>query len=368
LESVGREVLGEGEGKKKRDVVVGMIGYPNVGKSSTVNVLMGEKRVSVSATPGKTKHFQTLNVRKGLTLCDCPGLVFPTFMKTKASLVASGVFPIAQLRHYAEAVGEVISRVTRGQIQKLYGLSFPMHKAVTAEALMDAHATMRGFMKDHGRPDASRSARVILQDFVNGRGLVYCHPPPNISPMDLRKFLVSIQGLDPTAPASVRDNSTYRQQPRGKEVWGITPDNKELFPDRKEGDGGSDEKDMYVKKAPGVSAIEPQAHQQQHAPQRQQATTSPTVHIPLPAGMSRATHADGTFLEDGGIMDGIAGELGGGATASRKPNTNKKMSKRERRRLRKLNKMENTLRRDIVHGKKSGLPSKPTVKAIPTDL
>jgi large subunit GTPase 1 len=37
---------------------VGFCGYPNVGKSSTINKLMEEKKVTVSATPGKTKHFQ----------------------------------------------------------------------------------------------------------------------------------------------------------------------------------------------------------------------------------------------------------------------------------------------------------------------
>lgn len=34
------------------------MGYPNVGKSSTINTIMGNKKVSVSATPGHTKHFQ----------------------------------------------------------------------------------------------------------------------------------------------------------------------------------------------------------------------------------------------------------------------------------------------------------------------
>ena len=38
--------------------IIGLVGYPNVGKSSTINCLMNEKRVTVSATPGKTKHFQ----------------------------------------------------------------------------------------------------------------------------------------------------------------------------------------------------------------------------------------------------------------------------------------------------------------------
>eukprot|EP00299_Pterocystis_sp_00344_P018979 c9452_g1_i2.p1 GENE.c9452_g1_i2~~c9452_g1_i2.p1 ORF type:complete len:434 (+),score=119.82 c9452_g1_i2:53-1354(+) len=44
--------------KHKVNTVVGMVGFPNVGKSSTINVLASAKRVAVSSTPGKTKHFQ----------------------------------------------------------------------------------------------------------------------------------------------------------------------------------------------------------------------------------------------------------------------------------------------------------------------
>ena len=54
-----------------------MVGYPNVGKSSVINVLCGIKRVSVGSMPGKTKHFQTIYLKPDLILCDCPGLVFP---------------------------------------------------------------------------------------------------------------------------------------------------------------------------------------------------------------------------------------------------------------------------------------------------
>lgn len=70
--------------------MVGLTGYPNVGKSSTINALFGAKKTAVAATPGKTKHFQTLNVTPALTLCDCPGLVLPTYAASKADLVAAG--------------------------------------------------------------------------------------------------------------------------------------------------------------------------------------------------------------------------------------------------------------------------------------
>lgn len=57
----------------ERRFMVGLVGYPNVGKSSTINAIFGSKKTAVAPTPGKTKHFQTLNVSASLCLCDCPG-------------------------------------------------------------------------------------------------------------------------------------------------------------------------------------------------------------------------------------------------------------------------------------------------------
>lgn len=68
-------------------VTIGMVGYPNVGKSSVINVLCKKKLVGVAAQPGKTKHFQTLFIENDLLLCDCPGLVFPNFTSNRSEMV-----------------------------------------------------------------------------------------------------------------------------------------------------------------------------------------------------------------------------------------------------------------------------------------
>ena len=109
-------------GNHPTKLVVGLVGYPNVGKSSTINALIGEKKVSVSSTPGKTKHFQTINLSSSITLCDCPGLVFPQFATTKASMVCDGVLPIDQMREYTGPVTLVIKRVMKEVLEATYGL------------------------------------------------------------------------------------------------------------------------------------------------------------------------------------------------------------------------------------------------------
>ena len=62
-------------------ITLGFAGYPNVGKSSILNSIVGHKVVSVSRTPGHTKHFQTIYLTPTVRLCDCPGLVFPSYVE-----------------------------------------------------------------------------------------------------------------------------------------------------------------------------------------------------------------------------------------------------------------------------------------------
>ncbi|KAM4056150.1 50S ribosome-binding GTPase domain-containing protein [Hirsutella rhossiliensis] len=172
---------------------VGLVGYPNVGKSSTINALIGAKKVSVSSTPGKTKHFQTIHLSDRVILCDCPGLVFPNFAFTKADLVCNGVLPIDQMRESTGPVGLVTQRIPQRFLEAIYGIRIktrPLEEGgtgiPTAEELLRAYAMARGFKTQGlGQPDESRAARYILKDYVNGK-LLFVRPPPGIE--DSRAF------------------------------------------------------------------------------------------------------------------------------------------------------------------------------------
>ncbi|KAL1836654.1 hypothetical protein VTJ49DRAFT_4814 [Mycothermus thermophilus] len=177
----------------ERKLQVGLVGYPNVGKSSTINALIGATKVSVSATPGKTKHFQTIHLSDKVILCDCPGLVFPNFASTKAELVCNGVLPIDQLREYSGPATLVARRIPQPFLEAVYGIQIrtrPLEEGgtgiPTGEELLRAYARHRGFMTQGlGQPDASRAARYVLKDYVSGK-LPYVEPPPGVE--DAREF------------------------------------------------------------------------------------------------------------------------------------------------------------------------------------
>ncbi|OQR95000.1 large subunit GTPase 1 [Achlya hypogyna] len=176
-------------------VKFGMVGFPNVGKSSAINALLGAsnyshhtQRVAVGATPGKTKHFQTMILSDKIMLCDCPGLVFPSFVNSKAEMLCCGVLPISQLRDHVPPCELVARRIPRLVFESTYGIKVPFPNSgkytdpVDVYVLLEVYARARGFATaGKGGPDQSRAARVLLRDYVMGR-LLYCHPPPGVAP------------------------------------------------------------------------------------------------------------------------------------------------------------------------------------------
>ncbi|XP_063972657.1 large subunit GTPase 1 homolog [Diachasmimorpha longicaudata] len=242
-----------GKGLKKYTeglTTVGLVGYPNVGKSSTINAILMDKKVSVSATPGKTKHFQTLFVDKELMLCDCPGLVMPSFVCTKAEMVLHGILPIDQLRDHVPSITLLATLIPRHILEDTYGLMIPKpidgedpQRPPTAEELLNTYGYNRGFMTQNGQPDNPRSARYVLKDFVNGK-LLYAVAPPTLNQEDYHTFPERRKVINETRILPPRQIRASR---------GVTVTNEEL--DRNFFQ--SNNSGVHIKGLPGSTKINP---------------------------------------------------------------------------------------------------------------
>ena len=179
----------------KNLVTLGMVGYPNVGKSSVINVLCKKKLVGVAARPGKTKHFQTIFIEKDLLLCDCPGLVFPSCASTKPEMVCNGVLPIDNLKDYISPIEILASKIHKSIFEKLYHIKIDIEKP-NASQILSAFAIQRGFYTGgSGLPDHAKVSKIILKDLVNGK-LLMCKLSPEYSEEKHGKIYISNEFLE----------------------------------------------------------------------------------------------------------------------------------------------------------------------------
>ncbi|KAL8433134.1 hypothetical protein ACSSS7_004111 [Eimeria intestinalis] len=157
------------------EFVVGTVGYPNVGKSSLINALLGLKKVKVSHQPGKTRRLQTIPIKgSGLTLCDCP-----------VEMLCNEI-PHTLLGHYGISVEAYRDAQKSCSLERGPGGSPHARRdhqrllegRVEAVCVLSAIAAQRHFVAGGkgGQLDLYRAAKMILRDLTTGR-LLRCHLP-----------------------------------------------------------------------------------------------------------------------------------------------------------------------------------------------
>lgn len=197
---------------KFRDGVltIGCVGQPNAGKSSVINAIMGKKVVSVSKTPGHTKHFQTIFITPTVKLCDCPGLVFPSKVP-KVLQVLMGSFPIAQLREPYTTVRYLAERL---DLVKILRIQHPDNdEEWSAMDICDGWAKLRGFYTARAaRLDTSRAANHILRLALEGKICLCLRPAGYSKKKDVWKNHLEIEEIFKIQAKTKSENRNERYE------------------------------------------------------------------------------------------------------------------------------------------------------------
>lgn len=156
----------------KTAITVGIVGFPNVGKSSLINSLKRARACNVGATPGVTKCLQEIHLDKHIKLLDCPGIVMTT-STSDAAMILRNCVKIEQLVDPLPAVEAILRRCNKAQIMEHYGVP-DFHTALEFLALL---ARRQGKLRKGGLPDNDKAAKSVLLDWTGGRISYFTHPP-----------------------------------------------------------------------------------------------------------------------------------------------------------------------------------------------
>jgi ribosome biogenesis GTPase A len=166
-----------GLGKTVRAMVVGI---PNVGKSTLINVLMERKVAKVGDEPAVTKARQQVTLKNGMTLSDNPGILWPKLEDEAASfrLALGGALPDGVLDYESVAMfaGRFLLERYPDRLRARYGLT---ELPSSADALLHEIGRRRGGLRAGGKVDLHKAADVLVHDFRSGAlGRISLEMPP----------------------------------------------------------------------------------------------------------------------------------------------------------------------------------------------
>lgn len=207
----------------KKQISVGLIGYPNVGKSSVINTLKAGKVCNVAPVPGETKvcHgpeflgpvltyvqvWQYITFMKRIYLIDCPGIVPTSAKDTQTSTVLKGVVRVEALATPSDHIPALMERVKPVYLSRTYGIPLPdaddPSKGWDPETFLDKMARMKGRLLKGGEPDLDSVAKIVLSDWVRGRIPFFVAPPER--PEELNKAEAKKKAADAKGKAKAQE-------------------------------------------------------------------------------------------------------------------------------------------------------------------
>lgn len=154
----------------QKTIRVLIAGIPNVGKSTLINRIAGEKRAQTGDKPGVTKGKQWVKITPHLELLDSPGLLWP---KLGDETIGRHLAFLGSINDEILNIEELAGTLLAELRELAPAALFERYKKLDAEtpeiALLETVAKSRGFILKGGVYDTERAARIVLDEFRAGK-------------------------------------------------------------------------------------------------------------------------------------------------------------------------------------------------------
>ena len=143
---------------------IGLVGYPNIGKSTLINLIVPDARAKVSSTAGTTKKTHWVRAGK-LRIMDSPGVIPFGDRKVQIGMTASkDPHKIKNPEKVAIRIIEFLMKRNDKILKKMYGAV-----GENAYEVFEDIGRKKGFLVKGGKIDENRIAIKVIDDWQKGR-------------------------------------------------------------------------------------------------------------------------------------------------------------------------------------------------------
>lgn len=155
-----------GPGKPVRVMIMGI---PNVGKSTLMNMLLKRRVAAVGDEPAVTKSQQRLYLNKNMVLTDTPGMLWPKIVYPSDGYMLAASHAVGVNALIEEEVAAFLGDVLLARYPELLALRYKIPvDGLDGIGLMEMIARKRGFKIRGGELDVEKGAHTLLQDYRHG--------------------------------------------------------------------------------------------------------------------------------------------------------------------------------------------------------
>lgn len=164
-----------------------IMGIPNVGKSTLMNMLLKRRVANVGDEPAVTKSQQSHSINDQMTLTDSPGLMWPKIEHMSDGLMLAAIHAIGRNAVFEEEVAEFLGNVLLERYPKFLTTRFGFEtQGLDGMGVVEAIAKKRGCLLKgkNGGLDLDKAAMMFLTEFRSGKlGRISLETPDSRSRM-----------------------------------------------------------------------------------------------------------------------------------------------------------------------------------------
>lgn len=145
-----------------------VVGIPNVGKSTFINLMNNKKSLKTGNKPGVTKKNQWIKVDNDFMLLDTPGVLWPKFESQEIGMNLAFIGSIKDEILNKDDIAIALIKFLKANYSGALNARYKVNEDASELEILEEIAKNRGFILKGNELDVYKAINILVDEFRNG--------------------------------------------------------------------------------------------------------------------------------------------------------------------------------------------------------